>query len=114
MILLQIVGSWMGLHRWTDAPEKYEHLSILHAHNFVFTANIKVTGDREIEFLELAEQCKEYLLDFLDANEGSSCETMAKVLFDYLVDRGLFCTSAKVSEDGTCGAIYMPDLKEDE
>jgi len=114
MIILQVVGKWIGFHRWASAPEKYLYLSKLHMHEFVFLVNIVVVNDREIEFLELAEQCRQQLMSFLDANEGSSCETMAKFLYEYALDLDLTCTGARVSEDGMCGAIYMPDLKEGE
>jgi len=108
MMLLKIVGKWFGWHRWIDAPEKYEALSVLHSHEFVFEALIEVTGDREVEFLELANESKGELETFLFDHPGSSCETLATQLFRILHQKNLGVYSCAVLEDGMCGAVFVP------
>jgi len=108
MMYLKIVGKWIGTHRWIDAPERYQYLSELHKHEFVFEALIEVTGDREIEFLELANESKGELETFLFDHPGSSCETLATQLFRILHQKDLGVHSCTVLEDGRCGAVFVP------
>lgn len=103
--------TFVGFHRWKDAPDKCAFLREWHRHVFHVELGVQIEDpsklNREIEFLEL----KNALDDFIhsqqwheDRDRGlnrfeDSCEMIAdKIVRQF---KGLYC---EVSEDGENGA----------
>jgi len=95
-----------GMHRWIDAPEKYEYLRAAHHHYFVFTIEVEVRhDDREIEIIEAAQDGKRAMEACFGCGAFSiaSCEQIAKAALNALVPPDRQCT-VTVLEDGIQGA----------
>jgi hypothetical protein len=97
----------VGFHFYPNAPDDVSYLRDNHRHVFNFKVTISVTHDeREIEF----HQFKRELQARYSSEEqfgGSSCETIAKSLLNYIVDKykGHEFVSVEVSEDDECGSV---------
>uniref|UniRef100_A0A6M3J1W8 Uncharacterized protein n=1 Tax=viral metagenome TaxID=1070528 RepID=A0A6M3J1W8_9ZZZZ len=111
MMQLQVAGDFAAQHFWPNAPVKYVELGKRHRHVFTFRALIEVSesGDREVEFLELADMCTAHLKNFLRDNPGSSCETLVRELHAFMARLGRPPTRCEVLEDDRCGAVYAPE-----
>ena len=109
MFILKIRGSVPGWHYWPDAPEKYAALRTPHGHNFGFELLIPEETAREIEFLELANQCVALLAVYTLPSSSMSCEELAEALYDWAEAAGLQPLTAEVNEDGLCGAVYYKE-----
>lgn len=102
-----------GLHCWPDAPAHRTYLASDHRHLFHFEVSIEVMhDDREIEFHDLMDLCKDFVLMRLGPPDfgPKSCEHMARQLADYL--RGRWPNRygmVKVFEDGEAGAEVWID-----
>ena len=106
-----------AIHNWEgcDLPE-VKYLSHLHRHHFYIKMYFKVThDDRDIEFLKMQHQVREYLhanyyspLYKLMNFKGMSCEMIAKMLAEKFQKACMI----EVSEDNENGAIYKrPKVK---
>ena len=99
-----------GFHQWPAAPEPVQYLRAKHRHMFTMRAEFDVTHDeRDVEFhmaqgwlQEALRKCYgEAPHDFA----SSSCETIAHVLAQHLVDDGRPAPCAfEVHEDDENGA----------
>jgi hypothetical protein len=121
-----------GFHAWPSAPTHRSYLRKPHRHLFKVTVTIEVKhGDRAIEFHDLLDFCFKWFTSRCvalyptpfemnrvgqgEAMLSRSCETMAEILLDRLVesdDEGtpLFwpqarSASVEVSEDGECSGL---------
>lgn len=101
--------SFIGFHRWPNAPKERFYLRAMHRHRFEVEAKVEVRhDDREIEFHDLLEFCRDRFED--GANyEGLSCEMMAERLVRLLADQYGFDRKIEVSvfEDGEVGALVV-------
>jgi hypothetical protein len=101
-----------GIHNWPGCPfDEVAYLRVPHRHMFHIKAFKLVThSDRDVEFIMLKRQIKEYLLNaYADRDENNpficqfgaqSCEMIAQELID---EFGL--SRCEVSEDGENGAV---------
>ena len=103
-----------GTHCWQDAPDKFKSLQEPHNHFFYITVILKVNKDRQIEFINYADECY-YLIDqkyefianrknnYYNFN-GSSCEMLAYEFKKIFPNKNQII-SITVSEDDCHGAI---------
>lgn len=96
--------TFIGFHRWPDAPAHRQYLSDTHRHLFYVEASVQVfEHDREIEFHDFMDYCKGWTEN---VSLGSySCEMIAdnlakKITRDYPNRR----VSVSVFEDNEVGA----------
>lgn len=107
-----------GMHCYPNAPEEVAFLKNPHRHMFHVEAEIEVFHeDRELEFILVKRDLNKWLASI--QLENCSCETIAKVLQDYLkerypvpaelnLDRTRY-VNVKVFEDNENGA-YLREL----
>lgn len=98
-----------GWHYWNGASEKRFYLGQLHRHLFHIEVELELLhDDREVEFHDLLDFCKEHFPDNKNHN-GRSCETMAKELRAAVVAQypNRWC-AVSVFEDGEVGARVTP------
>jgi len=108
----------IGFHHWEGATGKREYLKHSHRHRFIFTVVIEVfENDREIEFHDFLEFCKNEVLSIRSMENpsgepvnfgGKSCEQIAKDLAERIEQNYGNCRDlmVEVSEDGETSAIY--------
>lgn len=99
-----------GFHRWETAPTHRQYLRSRHRHLFYVRAEIQVfENDREIEFHDFIDFCKEHLNDV--PYLANSCEHMAHHLLDAIIkkhpDRWV---KVSVSEDNEVGATVVTEF----
>lgn len=107
-----------GYHCWPGAPQHLEFLSHPHFHNFHVAVTVTVKGgNREVEFFELEQECRDFLKDMGCESYMSvtsfgtwSCEHIAQALFSLLKIAGYQVESVEISEDGTHSAIVRRDI----
>lgn len=101
-----------GEHHWPTAKGKYsKELSSPHKHLFKFEVILEVFGnDRELEFLEVRDELKEFAVGLAPFNEYQtksfmSCEDIAQEVMQYIFRR-YPKREVKVSvyEDNGCGS----------
>jgi len=106
-----ITTSFIGFHRWKDAPSSVGYLRDFHRHIFhVKIAVLVQTENREVEFHTLKSLVNSYIHDtFQNQYMEYSCETIAKMIFKYVfhVIRLPYCEFVEVSEDGENGATVI-------
>lgn len=97
-----VTTSFIGFHRWKDAPDSVAYLRDYHRHVFHVKAWKTVTGpDREVEFHSLKTKIDAWFeARYADTRFEDSCEMIALALIESL---GL--SAAQVSEDGENGAF---------
>jgi len=106
--------SFIGFHKWVDAPEKIAYLRDLHRHKFNVKVFVDVThDDREVEFHMLQDYLRLCIPPQYDIYT-SSCEDIATQIYTKLVNLGNNRLSRalstrevviEVDEDGECGAV---------
>lgn len=78
-----------GWHRWPSPPVRFKNLRHPHRHLFHFRVHLRVEGDRQIEFISVADQGFKVMLEYFDQRDeecfyregvDASCETLAKIL----------------------------------
>ena len=90
-----------GFHRWKDAEEKY--LRDYHRHEFHVELAVRVTRDREIEFIALKNKIHKFLnVEYEGKRFEASCEEIAQHLMD-----AFKAFEVSVSEDGENGATLI-------
>lgn len=96
-------GSWIGFHRWPDAPPIAAFLRAEHRHRFCWKAWWLVShDDREIEFCTMKQHI-DAAIDIQAREEETriwSCERWALWLLDRFA-----ATRVEVSEDMENGAL---------
>lgn len=97
-----ITTSFVGHHRWVDAPPAVVFLRQWHRHVFHVRLGVQVSRhDREVEFFQLKARVNDYLRQFWEGRHfEDSCESIAAsllVAFDAVF--------VEVSEDGENGAV---------
>lgn len=102
MLLLKVSGVFYGSHFWPGGPSPFCHL---HNHYFGFRVLIEVEGDRQIEFTGLANEISNHMSAHLTASPGSSCESLAQQLSEWLLSHDLRVDEVEVNEDNSSGAI---------
>lgn len=103
-----------GTHNWPDCPfEEVDYLRVPHRHVFHIKAYVTVThSDRDVEFIMLKHEIKEYLNTMYYNTVSKMCLFKAKsceMLAEELIDRfGL--SKCEVNEDNENGAIVTATL----
>jgi hypothetical protein len=95
-------GSWVGFHRWKDAPEAVAFLRDKHRHVFHWKLWWPVSDEhRQVEFCSAKEKVSAWIRQQVQGDvELWSCERWAL----YLLEQFQACR-AEVSEDGENGAV---------
>lgn len=105
-----------GKHRYRTAPKSQNHLRSLHRHVFHVRVEVFVEdGDRDVEFLNLKDdvgtaihQIKTDLGKSYSSVGDASCEHLAKLIAEYLLDESDYdLFKVEVSEDGENGATVL-------
>lgn len=101
--------TFVGFHRWKDAPAPVEFLRNWHRHVFHVTLTVEVGHDnRDVEFFVLKHELNAYLKTHWDDKHfEASCEQIAKAVVTEFVRRKYDVILAKVSEDGENGAMVQ-------
>jgi metal-dependent HD superfamily phosphatase/phosphodiesterase len=99
--------SFIGFHRWLDAPKEVQYLQNWHRHLFNVKIWLKVKhSDRQIEFFMAQRRINEFIKDkYNDHVFEKSCEMIAEEIMkfcDKLYGRGT-CTKVQVFEDNENG-----------
>lgn len=101
-----------GYHAWFNAPDRREYLRQMHRHQFYFEVEIETFhDDREIEFHDLLDVCKNASPEDGASWNGKSCEMMAREIAQALRDTYQPMRQIRVSvfEDNEVGAnLYLP------
>ena len=106
-IVIWITTSFVGYHRWEDAPNEVAFLRNWHRHVFHVKLAVEVYhGDREQEFFLLKSRVNQYIQKHLSGQHfSSSCEGIADDLLTAFGARWV-----EVSEDGENGAIVSDEV----
>ncbi len=113
-----VTSSFVGFHRYPDAPDHVAYLASAHRHVFNVKVTVRVAhSNRSVEFHSMKQQLDYVLLrnpTFVKLREpkGSdvstlSCEMMAEELIAALTTLGYDVMMVQVDEDGECGAQVM-------
>jgi hypothetical protein len=105
--------SFIGFHRWPDAPSRRAYLADLHRHDFHLTVELEVFhNEREVEFHDLQELVAVCRATRIPKTSDLSCEAMAQILGECVADQypGRHMT-VTVSEDNENDArlTFDPD-----
>lgn len=111
-----ITTSFIGFHRWPEAPAEVSYLRNLHRHLFHVRVTVPTTEDRGLEFHIL----KKYVDERIAINSKHqldivSCEVMAETLAKQIIT-GQYILSwveVTVSEDNECGATVHVERGEE-
>ena len=121
MTVLWITTSYIGWHKYPDAPDDVSYLRYPHRHKFNVRAefNVPDTSDRYLEFHMVEKTVKDSIgivfvsHGMLDDNgnpiDVGSCEHQAKLFGEEIHRIYPELTSVSVDEDGECGAIWSTD-----
>ena len=94
-----------GFHYWEHASGKRDYLASRHRHLFHIEVEVPVShDDRDVEFHDLQDLVRVWWGPSPREWGGSSCETIARTLADYLVVSGVEPSRVTISEDGESGA----------
>lgn len=98
--------TFVGFHRYKDAPKEVEFLRAWHRHVFHVRVGVSVEGlNREVEFFNLKGRVNE----FLQRNyEGQSFEKSCEMIAHHLSTFFSAC-EVTVSEDGENGATVTTE-----
>lgn len=99
--------TFVGFHRWVDAPDTHKFLSDFHRHVFHVRLEILVGHlDRDVEFLDMKEKLNDYLENrFAGKYFEFSCEQIAFAIMTHF--EGWNPVKVTVSEDGENGATLI-------
>lgn len=103
-----VTGSFIGWHKWLQAPDEVSYLRYPHRHKFNWKAEVFVNPnkDRALEF-HLVQQAICTPLNKLDVSDSGSCESIAKAISDVIWKYiGHYDHTVTVDEDGEVGATY--------
>lgn len=103
-----VTNSFVGFHRWPEAPNQVAYLRDLHRHVFHVKVWHKVEhSDRDVEFHILKEAVTaalRVLKEHLMTHPSMSCEMLATELYDLLMKKGHHPSAIEVNEDNENGA----------
>lgn len=102
--------SFIGFHRWVDAPPHVEYLRDYHRHVFGIRVGVSVFGkmNREIEFITLKEEINAFLqTELANRRFEFSCEQIGELIVDHLVGKGHRPTFVEVNEDEENGSFSV-------
>lgn len=104
LMTIWVKTSFVGFHRWKDAPADFDYLHHWHRHEFQVKVHAKVNHvNRDIEFHAFKREIDSYLVKWRDQYFEASCELIATDILNEFADAIL----VEVSEDGECGAVVM-------
>lgn len=106
---IYVTTSFIAFHCWPEAPEEVSFLRSKHRHKFGVRACFRITEDRQLEFFlvqsEVNSICQHEIMPALKERRSLSCESMALMIYNSLVSKGLPVTEVEVNEDGENGSI---------
>ena len=106
--MVWVTESFVGFHRWKEAPDSHSFLRSYHRHVFHVKIGVAVDhNDRDVEFFALKDYLKTHLEDFEGGQFELSCEQIADILVAEFVKDGYQIQLAEVSEDGENGATIL-------
>lgn len=99
--------SFIGFHKWPNAPNHVDYLRNLHRHVFHVKVMVNVGhADRDIEFITLKQAVDSAIEDLLMCWDNTqSCEQIADNIYSRLNDVSVY--SIYVSEDNENGAMTI-------
>lgn len=100
--------SFIGFHRWVDAPEDVKYLRDWHRHVFKVGLYVTVThGNRQVEFHQLKRELDTFLLaEYVFRTYFEfSCEQIAEQIGREFWKRGYTTDMVTVNEDDENGAV---------
>lgn len=104
-ISVWVTDSFVGFHKWVDAPDEVYFLRNEHRHVFHVKVSVAVThGDRDVEFFILKRDLGNHCARFADQSFLYSCEQLASMLGELLQEDRYKVQWVEVSEDGENGA----------
>lgn len=96
-----------GFHCWPTAPVEFGYLKHQHRHLFVIRLRGYVSEfDREIEFIDLGDSVRSFLLRSFKCNDGVfqfaslSCEEIARRILHAFQPEAFFCSVYEDDENG--------------
>lgn len=110
---IYVTSSFIGFHRWPEAPDEVAFLRSTHRHVFKVRVELAVThDDRQLEFFIVKRELDALLALRNDTDLGaSSCEHLAKMIMAFLsLDEDKKVLQVEVSEDGENGAIVKAEV----
>lgn len=115
---IYVTDSVEFIHQYKDAPDEVAYLRNLHRHIAHIKVQVEVFhNDREIEFIMLKHELKNYLVSIVNRNSNCSCEMLAEMLLSYMQDhygknRDMMITVNEDNENG-CEVIYRKEKEND-
>ena len=116
---ITVVNDFIGYHRYANAPEDVAFLRAWHRHHFIVKTSVNVNhNERDIEFFELQNMIKEFVLgnfnkpqeEYLDGIWIESCENLAEAIVDYLsLELNRSFIEVSVGEDGESEATVTQE-----
>lgn len=104
-ISVWVTASFVGFHKWIDAPDEVAFLRNEHRHVFHVKVSVAVThGDRDVEFFILKRDLSDHCAGFAGRSFLYSCEQVAFILGELLQKDQYKVQWVEVSEDGENGA----------
>ncbi len=98
-----VTGTFVGFHKWPEAPDEVSYLRELHRHLFTYKVYFPVShNDRELEFHIQKEKVAKHIYDIQGSQDVYkwSCETWAETLLSFTA-----ASRVEIWEDGECGSI---------
>lgn len=107
--LVYVTTSFVGYHRWTEAPAEVTFLRYWHRHVFHVKLTVRVDhSDRDVEFFMLKRDVDAYLKTAFDGGRFAfSCEQIAEFIIAKMQSQRYEVHSCEVSEDGENGAVVI-------
>lgn len=104
MVIVWIRSSFVGFHRWRDAPADVAFLRNYHRHVFYAKVGVKVGHmNRDVEFFQLKRRVDSYLAEHFQMQYfEASCEMIAADLL-----KQFDAVAVEVSEDNENGATVL-------
>lgn len=83
-----VTHSFIGYHRWKDAPDEVSFLRDMHRHRFHIRLSISVnTNDRELEFFIIQRQLKKFCDRIYEGKKDiGSCEMIGENILGHFLD----------------------------
>ncbi len=100
--------TFVGFHRWVEAPEEVKYLRDYHRHVFHVRLGVAVPVggmNRGVEFIQLKQKLDAYLREAYEGQQfEKSCEMIGEDVCHHIVTKGYCPTFIDVSEDGENGS----------
>lgn len=83
-----IKTSFEGFHKYENAPEEVSFLRVLHRHTFNVEVEMETFhNDREIEFIMVQHELKNFFQNKYEMKNTYSCEQIAEDVCKFLLDK---------------------------